>query len=253
MSRFGDIERRATLTGTAAYYAPGLPRALSRHDRLKEGHFDEWLPKVLDLLCKYDLSSVVYNIINGVTTDSDFAELQISYAAAHLIQASVRPHFLERIGLETRRRAVPLVQLLRKHCQPFRIMDLPPEMRVRVYEMVPDLVGHTTTVKLKSQPKSDNQTKTKPKPKKKTAGRKTKKSKAVPEAVVVAAQAEVSRTGTHYIPGITQANQQLRAETRPVFFANGVFAFEWPSRPLDRAIQQGMVRAWLRDVVQGDR
>ena len=195
-------EDRRHLTGSAPYERSTVPRALARHDRLKEGHYDEWLERMLDLPRKYDLHTIVERIVSN-TPESGFTELQESYTAAWLVQASVRTHLLERIGLETRRRGVALVLLLRKHCQPFRIMDLPPELRVRIYDMVPDLTGHTTMVTLKIQPGSKIQSNTKSKNKK--SGKKSKKSRK-PKPVQDDESEESMRVGSHYIPGVTQAN-----------------------------------------------
>lgn len=98
------------------------------NDVLSDATFAEWLSSVRSQLSALGLAHTIHRV-NAATEDE-------SVRAAIPISGLTQPRLLLRVPSADLLNAAKLVEHLRLLTRPFRFMDLPPELRNRIYDQI---------------------------------------------------------------------------------------------------------------------
>ena len=119
-----DIKTPICLTPETAIFNMSEPSSLTATGLLYEGNFKEWEPRMRAILAQ-----------NGCTFQALLFRLLSSGAAkemATIIWCHTSPNVKVRVPNIYREDPYTLIRALRKRARPFRLMDLPPEVRLKI-------------------------------------------------------------------------------------------------------------------------
>lgn len=131
--RTTDIELRSYHT-TATISAMASSTSAQQAITLYEGNFTAWESSLRALLATHRLDHLLQDSPQAFPQSG--GEKAQTSAALSMIKALVRPELLQRIPRKNRRDARTLVSKLKARAKPFRFLDLPPEIRNIVYEII---------------------------------------------------------------------------------------------------------------------
>jgi len=106
--------------------------SLTTSGLLYEANWDEWLPRMQAALAQYRPHDKI------LTRRDRSGNLSVGYSgsqklSAIMIWCKTSPHIKLRVPDSGRKHATKLLGTLHKLAQPFRVNELPPEIRLRVY------------------------------------------------------------------------------------------------------------------------
>ncbi|KAK4546928.1 hypothetical protein LTR36_001660 [Oleoguttula mirabilis] len=160
---------------------------------LYEGNFDEWFGEAEAMLLSQDhLTMPLATASPELDTSARAAWCAEGKEAARLLKRSIRPEILIRIPHELQNNVHDLVPALSEVAAPFCIMDLPPELRLLIFELAlqsEDTITLISTSTVAEQDGGDKSRVTNP-------------------------------------PPLTVASRMLRAEALPIYYAVNTFEME---------------------------
>jgi len=106
--------------------------ALTTSGLLYEGNFDEWLPRMSAALAQYGQYQVRSSHTKALYVRCDW-DVDIIRHGATIIWCHASPYVRLRVPDKDRMNPTTLIRALRELARPFRMMDLPPEIRLRIY------------------------------------------------------------------------------------------------------------------------
>lgn len=103
------------------------PSDLTTSGLLYEGNFDEWLPRMRAILSQQHDATIIFYDVSGGTNREEVADT---------IWWQVSRHVRTRTPETSRKNPSRLIKALHEVARPFRLDDLSPEVRIRIYSMV---------------------------------------------------------------------------------------------------------------------
>ncbi|KAK5708734.1 hypothetical protein LTR17_020444 [Elasticomyces elasticus] len=104
---------------------------LTKSGLLYEGNFETWHEQTV---CILDIRGLPYGFINSITRLISYPNTE-RLQAAILIMSRISPGLEKRIPATARDDPASLLSCLRALAKPFRLNDMPPEIRARIYHL----------------------------------------------------------------------------------------------------------------------
>ncbi|KAK4499569.1 hypothetical protein PRZ48_010086 [Zasmidium cellare] len=158
--------------------------AVSLTVKLYEGNFDTWCKEISGVFIARGRPTQAYPAISGTGKDGEVTYHKSTLGDMSLVIDSITPNLMTRVPEDLEVGVGPLYACLESLCKPFRLFDLPSELRIRIYE---EAMPATTPQHL------------------------------------VPAEFRASGTSHASFHPLTRTTRRLRAEALPVYYATNTF------------------------------